>query len=74
MFKNQMFKLDIENQIWVRLEGNGTVPEGRVDHEIRAINNNKLVIIGGIQGLLNNIDRVFNDIHIFNISIPPLIF
>jgi N-acetylneuraminic acid mutarotase len=68
-YRNDMYKLDLDNLSWTIIPTKGKSPEGRVNHEMRLINNNKIFVIGGIQGQLSNIDKIFSDIFIYNIGI-----
>ena len=63
-----MFKLEIEKSKWILLESLGQVPEGRVNHEMRKLDKNRMIIIGGFKGFLMTIEKVQSDIFIYNIS------
>lgn len=67
-YKNELYKLDLDNLNWSIVQTKGKSPEGRVNTEMRLFENNKIIIIGGIQGSYTNIDKVFSDVFIFNIS------
>ena len=68
-YKNDLYKLDVDNLSWSIINTKGKSPEGRVNHEMRLIDNNKIIVIGGIQGSLGIIDKSHSDIFIYNISI-----
>ncbi len=67
-YKNDLYKLDVDNLSWSNVPTKGKFPEGRVNHEMRLIDNSKIIVIGGIQGLYGTIEKSFSDIFIYNIS------
>jgi N-acetylneuraminic acid mutarotase len=67
-YPNDIFKFDFDTATWEKLITEGRGPEGRCGSEIRAIDNNTLVVIGGMRGFLHSIEKVYNDIFLYNIS------
>ena len=64
---NNLYRYNIIDSTWELLNTQGNPPSPRSYHEMSLINNENLVIFGGIKGSINEIENVFNDVYIYNI-------
>ncbi len=65
--KNDLFKYDLLSSTWVLISIKSKSPCERCYHQIAMINKDHLVVYGGITGSLSKIDKVHNDLFVYNI-------
>ena len=64
---NNLFRYNLNTNIWEKLNTQGTPPNPRCYHEMTLINHENMVVFGGIKGSINEIELVYNDVFIYNI-------
>ena len=64
---NRLYRFNLLNNVWELLNAQGTPPSPRSYHEMSLINHENMVVFGGIQGNINEIEIIFNDVYIYNI-------
>ena len=64
---NNLFRFNLLNNSWEKLNTQGTPPNPRAYHEMTLINHENMVVFGGIQGSINEIETIYNDVFIYNI-------
>lgn len=65
---NTMYKFDLKNNKWSILETSCIPPKERCYHGMSLINQDTLMVFGGINGTMNNIKETFNDIYLLNLN------
>ncbi len=65
---NNLYKFNLLNQKWEILLTKGNPPPERCYHEMSLINEDNLLIYGGIKGNLNKIQNIYNDVYIMNLK------
>ena len=64
---NNLYRFNLNNNFWELLAVQGTPPSPRLYHQMCLINNENMVVFGGIKGSINEIEVIFNDVYIYNI-------
>ena len=64
---NNLFRFNLLTNTWEKLNTQGAPPSPRCYHEMALINNENMVVFGGIKGSINEIELINNDVYIYNI-------
>lgn len=64
---NTLYRFDIKNSYWEIVQTKGPTPAERCYHKMSLINNEYLLIFGGIKGSMTQMETMYNDIYLFNI-------
>jgi len=65
---NNLYQLNLINNTWELLSPKGKHPQERCYHEMALINQDFLVVYGGIRGCFTKIEEVYNDIFIYSLK------
>jgi len=64
---NQLYRFNLLSNTWELINTKGKQPNERCYHEMCVINQDFLMVYGGIKGHFAKIEEVYNDIHILSI-------
>lgn len=65
---NNLYRFNLSNSTWELLSPKGKQPEARSFHEMCLINQDFMIVYGGIRGCFTKIEEVYNDIHIYSLN------
>ena len=65
---NKLYSFDIKSSEWELIQTKGNPPDERCYHEMSLINEETIVVFGGIKGTLNNYEIMYNDLFLYNIN------
>ena len=65
---NNLYKFNLLTQSWDNLRLKGNPPSERCYHEMSLINEENILIYGGIKGNLKDIKNLYNDVYIINLK------